>query len=219
MITRTKNVYIAQPDVLTSDMFTEFGWTLTRFEDLDLADLICFTGGADVTPSLYHSRRHPETMSSMVRDLKDKRIFDEAAHRAIPMVGICRGGQFLNVMNGGTLFQHVDGHATGHTHQMEDVRTGKRITVTSTHHQMMIPGPGGVVIGTARQSTCREWMHPLGEQVLRHEGYYEDVEVVWYPDQNILCYQPHPEYPSGDAEHFFATLETTICQGEYTCVD
>lgn len=151
-----------------------------------IPDLIVFTGGADVTPSMYGARAHPRTFSDPLRDKAERAIWLRSRDRNIPSVGICRGGQFLNVLSGGSMNQHVDGHATGNNHLMRDTSTGEEIMVSSTHHQMMVPGPGAIVLATA---DVVRW--PLGME-------QNDIEVVYYPHTNALCFQPHPEFFATD---------------------
>lgn len=54
------------------------------------AELVIFTGGEDVTPSLYGCRKHPSTYSNAVRDLEEKEIFNMIKPNQIAL-GICRG--------------------------------------------------------------------------------------------------------------------------------
>lgn len=89
--------------------------------------------------------------------------------------------------------QHVDGHATGREHLMVDVDSGELISVTSTHHQMMIPGDAGQVIAVASESNFYETVHD-GEVQRRNSERGDDIEAVWYADTKCLCYQPHPEF-------------------------
>ena len=153
---------------------------------LDLPDLICFTGGADVTPAMYGARPHPRTFSDPDRDEKERAIWLRSRDRGIPAVGICRGGQFLNVMSGGTMHQHIDGHATGNNHLITDLATGEEVMVSSTHHQMMVPSEEAIILATAK---IVKW--PLGMD-------QDDIEVVYYPHSDALCFQPHPEFFATD---------------------
>src|SRR5690606_36449796 len=77
---------------------------------LGMPDLICFTGGADVSAELY-GEENTYSFCDPERDEEERIIYDMALAHGIPMVGICRGGQFLNVMNGGKMIQHIEGHS------------------------------------------------------------------------------------------------------------
>jgi carbamoylphosphate synthase small subunit len=171
------------------------------------ADLVCFTGGSDVSPHLYGEGKHPLTGNSLKRDEVESEWFNVFKAQGIPMVGVCRGGQFLNVMCGGKLYQHVNNHAIGGTHGLLDLPTGKRWEVTSTHHQMMRVGAEGTLIGQSdgTWATVKEYVSE--GKVVDDAGYSNvDVEVVAYPESNVLCFQPHPEFEEGECREYFFTL-------------
>lgn len=107
-------------------------------DDITEADIVLFTGGEDVDPSLYNCEKHISTYSNLQRDLKEKAIFEQVKPDQL-CVGICRGSQFLCVMNGGLLIQNVDNHAMFGTHQIYNHETGNSYDITSTHHQMQYP--------------------------------------------------------------------------------
>lgn len=174
-------------------MWEKIGATLTG--NIEKADLIQFTGGEDVSPFLYGERQHPRTHSNSGRDVYEAGIFAMANRMSIPMVGICRGGQFLNVMCGGRMYQDVDGHAIFGTHDCTDITTGATHKVTSTHHQMMIPSSKGVVLTEAAQASRLETVSKVYE--LQKKG--GDVEAVFYPHYQTLCFQPHPEFNNADS--------------------
>lgn len=213
----SRNVFIVADSIGYEDMYEEFGWKCV--ETLDDADLIQFTGGEDVSPNLYNQARHVTTYCNPDRDRYEKLVFQYGLDRKLPMAGICRGGQFLNVMCGGALYQDVDNHGIYGTHQVMDIKTGEIFDATSTHHQMMKPGEHGVLIGVAIESTRKEECSKKGA-VLR---FYQrlnwtsptedlDVEVVYYPDQKVFCFQPHPEYYGQEklAEVYMNYLDTYL---------
>lgn len=168
-------------------------------------DLVLFTGGEDVSPHLY-GEPNVASGASKARDDFEIEIFNH--FKGTPMVGICRGGQFLNVMSGGKMYQDVNNHGIGGTHAAVLVETGEVFKVTSTHHQMMRPAPHGKVLVTASLSTVRK--HGAFDAdgkpyVVVEKGKHEDVEAVQYG--NVLCFQPHPEYNNaGDTRPLFFKL-------------
>lgn len=171
---------------------------------LEDADVVLFTGGEDVNPKLYGEICMAKTIFNALRDQKEEAIFKAALERELPMVGICRGGQFLNVMNGGKMWQHVDGHAgRNHIARVEippfngKEKHRRTVKVTSTHHQMMIPTADAIVLLTAQES--RERDAPGYAQIGEHED-DPDIEAVFYDDTNCLCFQPHPEFGSAPPE-------------------
>lgn len=182
-------VFIVSSSPEYASMFVSLGYTISN--NLTEADVVCFTGGSDVSPKFYGEDRHPETYNDLYRDELETSIYNSAKEKGKLMVGICRGGQFLHVMNGGRLYQHVNGHATGAPHIATDTQTGKEIYVTSTHHQMMRKGIDGELVCHANISGNKEFISS-GE--VRAHLDSPDVEAIWYGGSKCLCFQPHPEF-------------------------
>ena len=198
----SKKVHIVEGNASFTKMFVARGFEIVP--GIDKADFVQFTGGSDVNPSLYGEARHPTTHYNSERDQREARIFDMCVARGIPMAGICRGGQFLNVMCGGAMYQNVDNHALPGTHLTVNLETGGFIACTSTHHQMMRPTDEAEILGVASESTHYEYMQD-GRIKYHRPDRGQDVEVVFYPKQKALCFQPHPEYMDPHS----------VCQGWY----
>ena len=200
-------VYMATPDSGIREWLRKNNAIFT--EHLEFADVVFFPGGADVTPSLYGEKKLPCTHNNIERDFREVELYSSMDTR-IPRVGICRGAQFLNVMAGGKLFQDVNNHACG-THLARCTVTKQDVSVTSTHHQMMRPAPDGEVLVKAALSTKKTSEHG----VLKYKKPPEeglDIEVVWYPGERSLCYQPHPEYDLVECENHFWSLYNKFIQ-------
>jgi len=155
----------------------------------DAFDLVMFTGGEDVSPSFY-GHTSPKRMCgfSLVRDEREKQIYQIALKHGIKMTGICRGIQFLNVMNGGTMMHHIDSHA-GSVHPMT-VANGEELYVNSLHHQMCIPHESGIVVGWATDRISSIYLGD-GDNVVEYDG--KEVEALIYPGTNCAGVQYHPE--------------------------
>ncbi|KPI03464.1 peptidase C26 [Actinobacteria bacterium OV450] len=81
-------------------------------EVLGRLDGLVVAGGPDVDPVRYGAERHPRTgPPATVRDEWELALIEAALASGKPVLGICRGMQALNVALGGTLIQHIDGHA------------------------------------------------------------------------------------------------------------
>lgn len=182
-----KKVFILNGNSAYKDLFMSLGFGIT-FNIKD-ADLVCFTGGADVSPALYGAKEHALTMTSKSRDVQEKLVFDNARELGLPMVGICRGAQFLNVMSGGAMYQHVTKHTR--PHDIIDKFTGECVLVSSTHHQMMKPSEDGLLVAFSSLGGDREWYEG---QVFHRDVSDQDNEVVFYAKSKCLCFQPHPEF-------------------------
>jgi putative glutamine amidotransferase len=81
---------------------------------LDVLDGLILAGGRDVDPATYGADRHPDTDDPRTeRDEWEIRLARRAMERDLPLLGICRGMQLMNVARGGTLLQHLPEHV-GH---------------------------------------------------------------------------------------------------------
>lgn len=75
-------------------------------KQLDCIDGLIVTGGVDVNPLFYHdSYSEKQGSSSFRRDTYEMKLIKMCSEKKIPMLGICRGQQIINVTFGGTLFQ------------------------------------------------------------------------------------------------------------------
>ncbi len=142
-------------------------------------ELVVFTGGSDVWPGLY-GKKNTHSSCDVRRDLEEVLWYHRFYH--VRKLGICRGGQFLNVCNGGSMEQDAPHHALAGTHNYYDNYTGDRYSVTSTHHQIM-KGVGSVfVVGVSFNMPDGRNTH----------------ECLYYAQTKSLCFQPHPEYGRGE---------------------
>jgi putative glutamine amidotransferase len=73
-------------------------------------DGLLLTGGGDIDPARYGRANEGSRDIDLARDELESRAWAAAAERGLPVLGICRGLQAINVFAGGTLLQHVDGH-------------------------------------------------------------------------------------------------------------
>jgi GMP synthase-like glutamine amidotransferase len=160
--------------------------------------LVLFTGGSDVDPRLY-GESSPKGMCRCLpeRDAVEARIFETAVEAGVKMAGICRGAQFLNVMAGGRLMHHVDGHA-GPSHEVT-LSSGETMTVNSLHHQMIVPSELCEVVGW---STNRLSDRYFGNFDLEVPWIGKEPEVVTIPKFNCFGAQYHPEMMSPTTEAF-----------------
>jgi len=191
----------------TTDYFLPFldqGQVISGYENLSMADCLVFTGGEDVSPALYGEERIPKVPST--NDDRDKRelaAYRYALTNGIPMVGICRGAQFLNVMNGGKLIQHVNGHGVDHRIRIPASSRFEmhEFNVTSTHHQMMVPAlkRHHQMLGYSEDVATYMEGIPFVEYAAMSEQYSsgkmkaKEIEVLWYETSGSLCVQYHPE--------------------------
>jgi gamma-glutamyl-gamma-aminobutyrate hydrolase PuuD len=113
---------------------------------IDRLDGVILSGGPDVAPERYGQERGPHTkVVRPDRDAAEFALFEGAMSSGLPVLGICRGMQLMNVALGGTLIQHlpdVVGH-DGHSpvpdgmgeHKVEIGESGVLATITGAGHQ------------------------------------------------------------------------------------
>lgn len=198
-------IIVVGSDTSVRGMFTKRGFKVAGIGALTEKggyDGIVFTGGGDISPYLYGQGMHPSTSPDYARDLRELSILRRIP-TTMPKIGICRGAQLLNVLNGGSLVQDLDNHRS--SHMARDLWGGnKEIRVSSMHHQMIVPHDDAWVMMTAGVST----RHSTYNSTIMHEKNEDlDIEACFYPATNSYCFQGHPEYTKESEDVFFSHLE------------
>jgi gamma-glutamyl-gamma-aminobutyrate hydrolase PuuD len=155
--------------------------------------LVVFTGGEDVHPSFYNGVDKNISFTNIDRDVYEKKIFNFCAQHDIKRLGICRGSQFLNVMCGGYMFQHIENHVSSHKAYFSYDNTTRE--VTSTHHQLIGLPPNAIPLAWATPKRSDIYIGPDGEETDPPE--YE-IESALYPEFNSFGVQFHPEMMRND---------------------
>jgi putative glutamine amidotransferase len=151
-------------------------------------DGLLLSGGTDVDPARYGAPPDPAAYApEPARDRLELGFVDLAVAEGLPVLGICRGLQVLNVWAGGTLHQHVPTHArfdVAPDDRIDELAIepdsvlhelyGPRLAVNSLHHQTVDRVAGGWTV-TARSS--------IGG----------DVEALEWPGHDVIAVQWHPE--------------------------
>lgn len=163
-------------------------------------DLILYTGGADVNPDYYNERLGKYTSIDKRRDELERYMYAETEYCRALKLGICRGSQFLTVMSGGSLVQHVDGH--GRPHDISIAGWGAiTLKVTSTHHQMMypyaLPSSKYELIGWSTFFQASTYLDGRNEEKDLPKDFLEP-EIVYYNNTHSLAVQGHPEFREAD---------------------
>ena len=124
------------------ELFESRGYeVLYDVERLSQASCVVFTGGCDVHPSIYGEGFKGAHDCHIHRDLFEVGVYEKTKALGIPMIGICRGGQLLNVLNGGEMLQD-HGLISGDVAALE-VGTDALVEVRVDHHQGMYSNSSG----------------------------------------------------------------------------
>lgn len=170
---------------------------------LSAVDGLVLAGGADVDPAGYGHRPHEKTVSRPERDRFEFALLREAWRRRLPVLGVCRGMQLLNVALGGTLTQHLP-DAVGTAHQPGPATYGTtRVTFTEGSRVAGILGEGVEVHCYHHQAVDR-----LGTGLVMTgraaDGTVEAVELPGEPF--VMGVQWHPEQDNRDFRLFAALV-------------
>jgi gamma-glutamyl-gamma-aminobutyrate hydrolase PuuD len=173
-------------------------------ETLDSLDALVFSGGSDIDPGEYGEEPHPETFGTHPeRDRAELALLERALERDMPVLGICRGSQVLNVALGGDLHQHLPelvGH-DDHKHDPPGVFLEHDVRIEPGTRLAAFLGPG-----TAVKSHHHQGFRRLGEGLV--EAAHADdgtVEAVELPTRRFAVgVLWHPE--AGENLHLFEAL-------------
>jgi anthranilate synthase component 2/putative glutamine amidotransferase len=157
-------------------------------------DGIVLTGGPDLDPAAYGEAPHPETGAPRSqRDAWELALLGAALRRDLPVLGVCRGMQVMNVAHGGTLIQHLPEAPGASDHRAGVARfgttrvslltdalpgsvLGPQVDVSCYHHQAIaLPGKGLSVTGHAPDGTV---------EAIAVDGRDFAVGVQWHPEND-----------------------------------
>ena len=162
---------------------------------LDCVDAVLITGGDDIDPIYYGEEPH-RGLGKIVpdRDTYDFALYRAARARRLPILGVCRGFQVINVAEGGSLYQdlgerqdetlkHMQGHSPRVATHSVDIKAESKLAeilgvtshrVNSFHHQ-----------------TVKKVGEPFTEVATAADGVTEAVELPG--DDFLIAVQWHPE--------------------------
>jgi len=168
---------------------------------LNGVDGLLVTGGGDIDPELYGESRHPKCgMPNSDRDETEISAVQIAVEMGLPVFGICRGHQVLNVALGGTLIQDIPSLVPNHvTHteegnrrplhcvdlvdetMLKDIECETSIMVNSIHHQAVKQLGKGLKVSARSEDGVIEAIESTDGKPI--------MSVQWHPEENT------DEYP------------------------
>jgi putative glutamine amidotransferase len=173
---------------------------------LDGLHALVITGGYDLDPAAYGQQPHPTTdQPRYSRDDWEFALLEGALQRGLPMLGICRGAQVLNVALGGTLHQHLP-EVLGHSGHRAGNGVFTRLAVRT------VPGTRlAALIGQSADVPCyhHQAIDKVGEGLVVSAGDTDGViEALELPGESfVLAVQWHPEKSLDDPRLFTALVD------------
>jgi putative glutamine amidotransferase len=173
--------------------------------NLSNLDGLIIAGGADIDPSCYDAERATATGPARPdRDGSEWELVNLAFKLRIPLLGVCRGMQLLNVVLGGTLHQHLPDRTATHDHLPEPGRFG-RVPVTVAAGSRL-----AAVVGEHVEVHCHhhQAIDRLGDELVA-VGWADDgtIEALELPGEIFAVgVQWHPEEDGIDRRLFEALI-------------
>lgn len=173
---------------------------------IDRLDGLLLLAGPDVDPASYSAQRHPKTVRiDPGRDAAEFALLDAALRTGLPILGVCRGLQLLNVFRKGTLHQHLP-EITGHDGHMPGANAygQQRVRLELGSHLARILGGGTAVVPCHHHQAIDRLGVGLTATAWADDGTVEAVEATDHPF--ALALQWHAE-ESADERPFQALAE------------
>ncbi|HEV8252017.1 MAG TPA: gamma-glutamyl-gamma-aminobutyrate hydrolase family protein [Candidatus Limnocylindria bacterium] len=166
---------------------TERASTADRAAAFEAMDGLLLSGGADIDPARYGEAPAGSRVAEPGRDALEHEAFHAALAAGLPVLGVCRGLQAINVFSGGSLVQHLEGHESGAypsaavTRHRLELTDGSRLAailgdssdlqVNSYHHQAITPdrlAPGLQISAVAEHTDAGRLVEGVESSDPRH---------------------------------------------------
>jgi putative glutamine amidotransferase len=145
-------------------------------------------GGIDIDPACYGAERDPRTNPpEPARDAFESAFIDAALAASLPILGICRGLQSLNVALGGTMVQHLDDHPT-------DLRwdaDAHPVAITPGSRLAQIVGSHEIAVNSLHHQAIDRLGTDVAAVGVAPDGVVEAIELVGHT--SVVAVQWHPE--------------------------
>lgn len=178
-------------------------------------------GGSDIDPALYGAIKHERTViGPPERDRVEKELVCAFVERALPIFGVCRGAQMLNVALGGTLIQHLpditkekhsyEGEAD-YWHTIRGCMHSATLEVDSTVARIL--GDTEVLITSAHHQALDRLGAGLKVTGRSPDGIVEFIEHETHPF--CIATQAHPEVLDGPTDRLWRAFVDAVQPGSH----
>ena len=188
----------------------ELSFEKMNTDEIATCDGFILTGGVDIEPSLYdHTSSYNNAPDDfqIERDIFEKEIFDYSQQQHLPLLGICRGMQLVNTLQGGKLIQDLGVHNDIHKKGKVDKQHEINVIANSLMHE--ITGLLYGLINSAHHQAIHK--EELGKNLKANAFSASDdetIEGIEFDDRSgksfMLCVQWHPERLAGKEESPFS---------------
>ncbi len=170
---------------------------LFNYQELEKCDGVILSGGVDSHPLFYKNPRIDYPLAQTFNEERDKfeiNIFEMAQNLRIPILGICRGMQLINIALGGTLIQDIEENGNKNHRKMQNIDGLHSITVEKDSLFYEIANIDSGMVNSAHH----QGIDQIADN-LRAAAWSDDkvIEVLEYKDKSInsflIAIQWHPE--------------------------
>jgi len=183
---------------------------------LDVADALVLTGGGDIHSLCYGLEPHPASRGQdPARDATELLATDYALKKRLPILGICRGAQLLNVAFGGTLIQDIPSQVPGafkHLSEGLDSLLLHTITLDAGSQFQGIFGETQMAVNSFHHQAVDQLGAGLKVSARARDGIIEAIEAE--DGTPVLGVQCHPEECAGVHPHFRLLFDWIVRQAQ-----
>lgn len=182
-------------------------------------DGVLLTGGGDIAPSYYGEEPLPQLGEvDDVRDVLELSIAKLAMRRNLPMLGICRGMQVINVAFGGSLYQDLPsqlGTDVEHRRNSQGERSKHMATISGGTKLHQLLGVDSLLVNSSHHQAVKTVAKGAVVEAKSSDGVVEAID--FFPYHRVLAVQWHPEGFNGKNEHMNKLFDFFVQQSKLYC--
>ena len=183
---------------------------------LNVIDALIMTGGEDIAPLEYFGEEPHPNLGDVVpaRDAFDMKLIKKAVEKGIPVLGICRGVQVMNVAFGGTLYQDIPTQLPTYSIQHSQKAPGSlgthSVTIDKNSVLYKQVGKEKIAVNSFHHQAVKDVAPGFKVTAVSKDGCVEAIEMVKNP--KVWGVQFHPEHlvNGKDAENFIGIFKALL---------